>query len=117
MALQPSRRPHARLAVVANDTRVGIQPYVALALQRTGLEVRVVVLLNFAQMFAEVKVPFAPLSGSIASVLWGSTGTVERRIIASMRFVSVSCPNASACGSARPLRLARAWTSSPGGAA
>jgi len=79
-----------RIAIVSMDTRGGIQPYVALGLglQREGHDVRVVAPSDFAPMFAEVGLPMAPLSGSVETVLRGSTGATERGAIASMRFVA-----------------------------
>ena len=79
-----------RIAIVSMDTRGGIQPYVALGLglQRAGHDVRVVAPSDFAPMFAEVGLPMASLSGSVETVLRGSTGATERGAIASMRFVA-----------------------------
>lgn len=79
-----------RIAVVCNDTRGGIQPYIALALglRRAGHEVRVVLPADFAPMFAEVGLPLAPLSGSVEAALRGATGATGRGPIASMRFVA-----------------------------
>lgn len=83
-----------KIAVVCNDTRGGIQPYVALALglQKAGHEVRAVAPSDLASMFSEAGVPVAPLSGSIKAVLQASDGAAERGAIASMRLASRELP-------------------------
>ncbi|HSP80686.1 MAG TPA: hypothetical protein VLQ93_19310, partial [Myxococcaceae bacterium] len=83
-----------RIAVVCNDTRGGIQPYVALAqgLRRAGHEVRAVAPSDLAPMFTEVELPVAPLSGSIEAVLRGSNGAAERGALASMRLAARELP-------------------------
>lgn len=83
-----------RIAVVCNDTRGGIQPYVALGLglQRAGHEVRAVAPSDFVSMFTEVGLPVAPLSGSTESALRGSPGAAERGTLASMRFAARELP-------------------------
>ncbi|BAC90408.1 glycosyltransferase [Gloeobacter violaceus] len=79
-----------RIAVLCNDTRGGIQPYVALGvgLQRAGHEVRAVAPADFAPMFAEAGLPLAPLSGSTEAALRSATGVAARGTIASMRFAA-----------------------------
>ena len=79
-----------RIAVVCNDTRGGIQPYVALALglRRAGHDVRAVAPSDLASMFRDVGLPVAPLSGSIEAVLRSSDGAAERGAIASMRLAA-----------------------------
>ncbi len=90
-----------RIAVVCNDTRGGIQPYVALALglKAAGHEVRAVAPSDLASMFTEVNLPVAPLSGSIEAVLRASDGAAERGAIASMRLAARELP-----------RIIHAWT-------
>lgn len=84
-----------RIAVVCNDTRGGIQPYAALALglRKSGHEVRVVVPMDFAALFADLGLPVARLSGSTEAVLRNSGGAAERGIIASMRLVARELPS------------------------
>ena len=83
-----------RIALVCNDTRGGVQPYVALGvgLQRAGHEVRAVAPSDLAGMFTAVGVPVAPLSGSIEALLRGSGGAAERGAIASMRLAAREMP-------------------------
>ncbi len=82
-----------RIAIVCNDTRGGIQPYVALGagLQRAGHEVRCVAPSDFALMFAEAGLTLAPLTGGTESVVRDS-GVAERGKIAAMRFVARELP-------------------------
>jgi UDP:flavonoid glycosyltransferase YjiC (YdhE family) len=79
-----------RIAVIANDTRGGIQPYVALALglRQAGHDVRAVAPEDFASMFVEASIPVTPLSGSVEAVVRGSGGVTERGTAASMRFLA-----------------------------
>lgn len=83
-----------RIAIVSNDSRGGIQPYVALGLglRAAGHEVRAVAPSDLAAMFSEVGIPVAPLSGSIEAVLRGSKGAAERGMIASMRLAGRELP-------------------------
>ena len=83
-----------RIAIVSNDTRGGIQPYVALGLglRAAGHEVRAVAPSDLAAMFSEVGIPVAPLSGSIEAVLHASKGAAERGMIASMRLAGRELP-------------------------
>jgi UDP:flavonoid glycosyltransferase YjiC (YdhE family) len=79
-----------RIALVCNDTRGGVQPYVALGvgLQGAGHEVRAVAPSDLAEMFTAVGIPVAPLSGSIEALLRRSGGAAERGAIASMRLAA-----------------------------
>jgi sterol 3beta-glucosyltransferase len=79
-----------RIAIVSNDTRGGIQPYVALGLglARAGHDVRMVAPSDYAPMLAEAGLPMAPLSGSVEAVLRGASGASELGTLASMRFVA-----------------------------
>ena len=83
-----------RIAIVCNDTRGGIQPYVALGLglQRAGHEVRAMAPSDLASMFTDAGLSAAPLSGSIEAVLRNSGGAVEGGMIASMRFAAREMP-------------------------
>ena len=90
-----------RIAIVANDTRGGVQPYLALGLglRAAGHDVRVVAPSDFTSMFSEAGLPMAPLSGSVEATLRGSAGEGNRGAIASMRFVARELP-----------RRMQAWT-------
>lgn len=90
-----------RIAVVCNDTRGGIQPYVALALglKRAGHDVRAVAPTDLASMFRQAGLPVAPLSGSIEEVLRNSDGAAERGALASMRLAARELP-----------KIIHAWT-------
>ena len=83
-----------RIAIVANDTRGGTQPYVALGLglKAAGHDVQMVAPADFASMFAEAGLPLAPLSGSVEAALRNSDGAAERGAWASMRFVARELP-------------------------
>jgi UDP:flavonoid glycosyltransferase YjiC (YdhE family) len=83
-----------RVAIVCNDTRGGIQPYVALGLglKAAGHEVQAVAPGDLAKMFTEVGLPVAPLSGSLEAVLRGSAGAAERGMMASMRLAAREMP-------------------------
>lgn len=90
-----------RIAVVCNDTRGGIQPYVALALglRGAGHDVRAVAPSNSSSMFSEVGLPVAALSGDVEAVLRASDGAAERGVIASMRLAARELP-----------RIIQTWT-------
>jgi sterol 3beta-glucosyltransferase len=83
-----------RIAVLCNDTRGGVQPYVALAqgLRQAGHEVRAVAPSDLAPMFTQLGIPTAALSGSIEAVLRGSGGVAERGLLATMRFAASEMP-------------------------
>jgi UDP:flavonoid glycosyltransferase YjiC (YdhE family) len=83
-----------RIAVIANDTRGGVQPYVALGLglRRAGHEVQVVAPADFAPMVAEVGLPMAPLSGSADAAARASVVATARGPIAGLRFVARELP-------------------------
>ena len=90
-----------RIAVVCNDTRGGIQPYVALALglRRAGHDVRAVAPSKLSSMFSEVGLPVTALSGDVDAVLRSSDGAAERGAIASMRLAARELP-----------RIIQTWT-------
>lgn len=79
-----------RIAVLCNDTRGGIQPYVALArgLREAGHAVTAVAPQDLLPMFDAAKVAGAPLEGSIEAVMRASQGVAEQGAIATMRFAS-----------------------------
>ena len=83
-----------RIALICNDTRGGIQPYVALGLglRRAGYEVRAVAPSDLASMFSKVGIAVTPLSGSIEAVLRGSGGIAEQGLLKTMRFAAREMP-------------------------
>ncbi len=83
-----------KIAVLCNDTRGGIQPYLALAqgLKKVGHDVRAVAPSDFAPLFVESGIPATPLSGTSEAELQGSTNISERGIIATMRFMARELP-------------------------
>ncbi len=76
-----------KVAIVANDTRGGIQPYIALgrALQGAGHDVRMVAPSDFSSMFVDAGLPFAALAGGVEEAVRNSGGAAERGTIASVR--------------------------------
>lgn len=92
-ATRASSRPLS-IAVVCNDTRGGVQPYVALALglRRAGHAVRAVAPSDLAAMFSMVGIACAPLSGSLEATLRASDGAAERGALASMRLAARELP-------------------------
>ncbi len=56
-----------RIAIASNDSRGGVQPYLALAmgLRAAGHDVRLIAPANFASMVAGTGVEYAPLSGDV----------------------------------------------------
>lgn len=83
-----------RIALVCNDTRGGIQPYVALGLglRSAGHEVRAVAPSDLAPMFSKVGISVTPLSGSIEAVLRGSGGIAEQGLLKTMQFAAREMP-------------------------
>jgi sterol 3beta-glucosyltransferase len=83
-----------RIAIVCNDTRGGVQPYVALGqgLARAGHDVRAVAPAEFSAMFESVGIPMAPLSGGERAAELRSTGIAEQGVIAAMRFMRRELP-------------------------
>lgn len=84
-----------RIALVCNDTRGGIQPYVALGigLRDAGHEVRAVAPSDLAPMFAQEGIPVRALTGSIEAVLRGSGGIAEQGLIQTMQFAAREMPS------------------------
>ena len=83
-----------RIAVVCNDTRGGIQPYVALGLglKRAGHAVQGVAPSQFAPMFSGVGLSFAPLSGGTEAEQGDAITVGERGTFASMRYIARELP-------------------------
>ncbi len=83
-----------RIAIVCNDTRGGIQPYVALGLglRRAGHDVRAMAPADLATMFSDAGIAVAPLSGSIEEVVRASGGVAERGTIAAIRLSAREMP-------------------------
>jgi sterol 3beta-glucosyltransferase len=82
------------IAVVCNDTRGGVQPYVALGqgLARAGHVVRAVAPAEFASMFASAGLTMAPLSGGERAAELRSTGIAEQGVVAAMRLMARELP-------------------------
>ncbi|MDP3274773.1 MAG: glycosyltransferase [Deltaproteobacteria bacterium] len=83
-----------KIAVLCNDTRGGVQPYVALAmgLRDAGHDVRAVAPSDLAPMFSDRDIPVAPLSGSIEAFLRASQGAAEGGTLSSMRLSMQAMP-------------------------
>ena len=81
-----------RIAIVCNDTRGGVQPYVGLGLRRAGHEVRAIAPSGLAPMFAEVGLPVAPLSGPGEDQQRAATAVAERGTLAAMRMMLKELP-------------------------
>lgn len=81
----------SRLALVAMDTRGGVQPYFALALglQRAGHDVRVIAPEDFQSVGAKLGLAVHPTSGSMEDVLRLTRGVAERGALATMRLAKV----------------------------
>ena len=79
-----------RIAIVANDTRGGVEPYVALAhrLKARGHEPRLIAPADFASSVEGRGIPFAGLSGDLQNDMRGASEATRRGPIASMRVVA-----------------------------
>lgn len=79
-----------RIVVVANDTRGGVQPYIALGagLQEAGHNVRVVAPADFASMVTDQGLAFSRLSGNAQADARRVGSMSKRGPIASMRAVA-----------------------------
>ena len=79
-----------RIAVLCNDTRGGVQPYVALAcgLRDAGHDVRAVAPTDLALMFDRRGITTAPLAGSIEAVLREGAAALAGGPRAGMRFAA-----------------------------
>lgn len=80
--------------MVCNDTRGGVQPYVALALglKRAGHEVQAVAPADLAAMFTSVGIGCASLSGSLDATLQQNRGAAEGGTMAAMRLAARELP-------------------------
>lgn len=89
-----------RIAIACNDTRGGVQPYVALArgLAAAGHEVRALAPEDLAPMFSSAGIPATALAGSVEATMRGSGG-VEGGALAAMRMAAELMP-----------KFIRAWT-------
>ena len=76
-----------RIALIAVDTRGGVQPYVALAvgLKQAGHEVRLVAPADFVELADEAGITIAPLSGSVEEVARKSAASEQGGSLAGMR--------------------------------
>ena len=76
-----------RIVIVSNDTRGGIQPYVALGqgLHLSGHEVTVVAPADYGPMLDDAGLDHAPLSGGVEDLLRSAAGAGERGTLAAMR--------------------------------
>ena len=83
-----------RIAVCCNDTRGGVQPYLALALglRQAGHDVRAIAPGDLVGMFSDVGLPVTPLAGSIAAALESSPGAAEGGSVSSMRMSAREMP-------------------------
>jgi sterol 3beta-glucosyltransferase len=89
-----TRQTGKRLAVLCNDTRGGVQPYVALAigLAKAGHDVRAVAPANLSNLFDEAGIPVKALSGTTEADLGQITNVGERGSLAAMRFMATELP-------------------------
>jgi sterol 3beta-glucosyltransferase len=83
-----------RIAVLCNDTRGGVQPYVALAdgLAKAGHDVRAVAPANLSCLFDEAGIAVKALSGTTQADLGQTTSVAERGSLAAMRFMATELP-------------------------
>jgi sterol 3beta-glucosyltransferase len=83
-----------RLAVLCNDTRGGVQPYVALAvgLAKAGHDVRAIAPANLSTLFDEAGITVNALSGTTEADLGQMTNVGERGSLAAMRFMAAELP-------------------------
>ena len=79
-----------KIAVVANDSRGGVQPYVALALglRQAGHEVRAVAPADLVRMFGDAGLLMAPLSGSVEEFVRTSSASAQGGMLAGMRLAA-----------------------------
>lgn len=83
-----------RIAIVCNDTRGGVQPYVALGmgLAEAGHEVRVVAPANHASLFEHSGLRLVPLSGPPAEEVNAAARIAEKGTFATMVFMAKEMP-------------------------
>lgn len=83
-----------RIAIVCNDTRGGVQPYVALGLglAQAGHEVRMVVPANHVSLFDGTSLAVFPLSGPPAEEVNAAARIAEKGTFATMTFMAREMP-------------------------
>jgi sterol 3beta-glucosyltransferase len=83
-----------KIAIVCNDTRGGVQPYLALGigLKRAGHNVSAVAPSEFTSMFAQNGIPITPLSGGDEVARLRTVGIEEKGTLATLRFMSEHLP-------------------------
>jgi sterol 3beta-glucosyltransferase len=87
-------RDQMKIAIVCNDTRGGVQPYVALGLglASAGHCVRAVAPAEFVPMFNSARLAVAPLSGGADAAEHRATDIAEKGVIAAMRYMARELP-------------------------
>ncbi len=77
-----------RLAIIAIDTRGGVQPYLALALgfRKAGHEVRLLAPEGFEALARPTGLDFRPLSGDVEAAVRAAAEVAERGPLATMRY-------------------------------
>jgi sterol 3beta-glucosyltransferase len=83
-----------KIAIVCNDTRGGVQPYLALGLglKRAGHSVSAVAPSEFIPMFAQNGIPISPLSGGDEVARMRAVGMEEKGTLATLRFMREHLP-------------------------
>ena len=83
-----------KIAIVCNDTRGGVQPYLALGLglQRAGHGVSAVAPSEFISMFGQNGIPITPLSGGDEVARMRAVGMEEKGTLATLRFMREHLP-------------------------
>jgi sterol 3beta-glucosyltransferase len=94
-----------KIAIVCNDTRGGVQPYLALGLglQHAGRDVRAVAPSEFTPMFAQNGIPMSPLSGGDDVARMRAMGMEEKGTLATLRFMRERLPRRMADWTLEPL--------------
>lgn len=84
-----------RIAIVCNDTRGGVQPYVALGLglAQAGHEVRMVAPANHISLFDGTSLAVFPLSGPPSEEVNAAARIAEKGTLATMAFMAKEMPN------------------------
>ncbi|MBX9689687.1 MAG: glycosyltransferase [Candidatus Obscuribacterales bacterium] len=83
-----------RIAIVSNDTRGGVQPYVALGigLAQAGHDVRVVAPANHSSLFTNTGLKLFPLSGPTTEEVNEAARIAEKGTLATMAFMAKEMP-------------------------
>ncbi len=83
-----------RIAIVCNDTRGGVQPYIALGtgLAKAGHEVRMVAPANHSSLFEGSTLPMYPLSGPPPEEVNAAARIAEKGTFATMAFMAKQMP-------------------------